>query len=115
MIKNTYSYGLFAEYFVILFLTLKGYRILARRYKTHFGEIDIIVRKKQRIIAFEVKARKNKESLTSDIFTNTQRNRIKNAMNLFLSKNPKYIDYNISFNIVLFANIFNFQILEGYF
>ena len=89
MIKNTYSYGLFAEYFVILFLTLKGYRILARRYKTHFGEIDIIVRKKQRIIAFEVKARKNKESLTSDIFTNTQRNRIKSGQTNPTGKSSK--------------------------
>ena len=115
MIKNRYFYGLYAEKFIALYLIFKGYKILARRYKTSLGEIDIIARKKRQIVAFEVKARKDKKSLTSEVVSDTQKNRIKNAMNIFLSKNPKYIDYNICFGIILYVNIFNFQILEGYF
>ena len=115
MTKNGYFYGLYAEKFIALYLMFKGYKILARRYKTSLGEIDIIARKKRQIVAFEVKARKDKKSLTSEVVSDTQKNRIKNAMNLFLSKNPKYIDYNICFGIILYINIFNFQILEGYF
>ena len=115
MIKNTYYYGIFAENFIVFILLLKGYKVLARRYKTHFGEIDIIATKKHTITAFEVKARKNKELLTTEIVSERQKYRINNALKVFLSNNQKYIDYNIGFNIVLFTNIFNFQILEGYF
>ncbi len=115
MIKNGYFYGLYAEKFIALYLIFRGYKILAKRYKTSLGEIDIIAKKGQQIIAFEIKARKNKKSLTSEVVSDRQKNRIKNAMNLFLSENPKYIDYNICFGIILYVNIFNFQILEGYF
>lgn len=110
--KNTYDYGLFAEYSIILYLRIKGYKILARRYKTYFGEIDIIAKKRDNLIAFEVKARKNKSILTTEIVSNKQITRIKNAMNAFLSRNPEYIDYNIFFSIVLFNNIFNFKIFD---
>ncbi len=37
--------GSAAEYIAAIFLMLKGYRILAMRYKTKLGEIDIIARK----------------------------------------------------------------------
>ena len=36
---------------------LKGYRILARRYRTPHGEIDIVARRQQLIAFVEVKAR----------------------------------------------------------
>lgn len=110
--KNTYNYGLFAEYFIIFYLRIKGYKILARRYKTYFGEIDIIAKKQDNLIAFEVKARKNKNILTTEIVSDRQIIRIKNAMNAFLFNNPEYIDYNIFFSIVLFNNIFNFKIFD---
>lgn len=49
-----------AETIAALWLRLKGYRLLARRFKTPVGEIDLIV-KRGRVIAFvEVKARQNR-------------------------------------------------------
>ena len=39
--KQTHQFGILAERVSILFLRLKGYKILKWRYKSHFGEIDI--------------------------------------------------------------------------
>jgi putative endonuclease len=47
--------GHLGEYFAILFLMVKGYSILERRYKTKVGEIDIIAKKKNVTIFCEVK------------------------------------------------------------
>lgn len=110
--KKSYGYGLFAEYFIIFYLRIKGYKILARRYKTHFGEIDIIAKKLDNLVVFEVKARKNKNLLTTEVVSKKQITRIQNAMNVFLSINSEYIDYNILVSIVLFNNIFNFKIFD---
>ncbi len=43
------------------FLKSKGYRILERNYRTRFGEIDIIARKKKNIVFVEVKTRTSDE------------------------------------------------------
>lgn len=112
MKSSSYNYGIFAEYFVIFYLMLRGYRILARRFKTKMGEIDIIATKNKELIAFEVKARRNTE-LSTDIVRQKQRHRIFDAVNIFLNTNNKYIDYNISFSIILYKNIFNFKIVKG--
>ena len=57
MPKKTYQFGLFAEKIAILLLRLKGYQILKWRYKSYYGEIDIVAKKSRVIIFVEVKAR----------------------------------------------------------
>ncbi len=42
---RAYRRGLFAETIAALLLRLKGHRILARRYKTPVGEIDLVALK----------------------------------------------------------------------
>jgi putative endonuclease len=49
--------GYFSEYLAALSLMLRGYRILAMRYKVKAGEIDIIARKGDLVSFIEVKAR----------------------------------------------------------
>ncbi len=49
--------GLSAESRAALFLIAKGYRIAARRWKTPFGEIDIVARRRRALVFVEVKAR----------------------------------------------------------
>ena len=46
---RAYRSGLFAETFVALLLRLKGNRIVARRYKTPVGEIDLVALKGKRL------------------------------------------------------------------
>ena len=49
--------GLSAESRAAMFLVAKGYRIVARRWKTPFGEIDIVARRRRTLVFVEVKAR----------------------------------------------------------
>ncbi len=49
--------GISAESRAAAFLVAKGFRILARRWRSPAGEIDIVARRKQLLIFVEVKAR----------------------------------------------------------
>lgn len=109
---SSYRYGLLAEYIMILYLIFTGHKIIARRFKTKLGEIDIIASKGKNLIIFEVKARKYGE-LSTEIVSKRQINRIYSAVNIFLSENDKYVDYNILFSIILYKNMFNFRIVKG--
>jgi len=59
--QKAWRYGQAAEAICTLSLRLRGYRILARRFKTPLGEIDIIARRGNRIAFIEVKARQDLE------------------------------------------------------
>ncbi len=50
--------GRIAEWCVLIIYILKGYWPLARRYKTPFGELDLILRKGRQIVCVEVKFRR---------------------------------------------------------
>jgi len=56
--QRAYRYGLSAERLAVWWLRFKGYRILAERYRNGGGEIDIVAKKGNAIIAVEVKARR---------------------------------------------------------
>lgn len=49
--------GRIAEWIAALFLMAKGYRILGRRLRTPFGEVDLAALKNRTLVIVEVKAR----------------------------------------------------------
>src|SRR6202011_2158397 len=49
--------GLSAESRAAAYLMAKGYRILAKRFRTPYGEIDIVARRRNLLAFIEVKAR----------------------------------------------------------
>ncbi|MBM5782594.1 MAG: YraN family protein [Pelagibacterales bacterium] len=100
MKKNTYQFGVMAEKISIFLLRIKGYKILFWRYKTYLGEIDIIAKKGNLIVVAEVKARKS-HLLTEDVLKITQVKRIKNATEIFLSKNHQFRKCSIRFDFFL--------------
>ncbi len=55
--KKAYGFGLSAEDIAVKLLRLKGYDILARRYRNAFGEIDVLAMKSGVLAVVEVKAR----------------------------------------------------------
>jgi putative endonuclease len=59
--EKAYRSGVFAESLVALLLRLKGHRVVARRYKTPVGEIDLVALKGRRLAFIEVKRRKTRE------------------------------------------------------
>lgn len=87
--KKTYQFGILAEKIAIIFLWLKGYQILAWRYKTRFGEIDIVARKGKTIVAVEVKARKLKTDFF-EVVSDRQLERIESALQIFVKRNWRF-------------------------
>jgi len=77
--------GHWSEYLAAAFLLLKGYRILALRYKTRSGEIDLIIRKRDLIAFVEVKARRD-EGLAIDAVGYETQGRIRSASGQWLSR-----------------------------
>lgn len=57
--EKSYKFGLAAEKIATIFLRLKGYRIIAQRYRNPKGEIDILAIKGNVLAVIEVKARQN--------------------------------------------------------
>ena len=49
--------GLSAESRAAVYLMAKGYRILAKRYRTPYGEIDLVAKRRNLLAFIEVKAR----------------------------------------------------------
>jgi putative endonuclease len=70
--------GQFSEYLAALSLMVRGYRILAMRYRVKSGEIDIIARKGDLVSFIEVKARATAADSVFAVNTPTQ-TRIRNA------------------------------------
>ncbi len=80
-------------------LRLAGYRVLARRYRTPVGEIDLIARRGRRLVVVEVKARPT-EALARQAVPERQRRRIAMAARRFLAANPRYRDHAVRFDVV---------------
>jgi len=92
--------GFIAEKIAEFLLRLKGYRIVEKRYKKPVGEIDLIVFRKNTIVAVEVKMRKNLDKALHAV-GHIQQRRIRRAMELFLANNPQYTNCDVRLDLVL--------------
>jgi putative endonuclease len=84
-----------------MFLIAKGYRI-ARRWKTPFGEIDIVARRRRALVFVEVKARDRAEE-AAEAVTERSKRRIVAAAELWLAHHPDDIEREIGFDVMLVA------------
>ena len=84
---RAYRHGLLAETIAALLLRLKGHRILARRFKTPVGEIDLVALKGKRLAFVEVKRRKTLEEAGWSLPTRA-RWRIVRAAQYWLAGHP---------------------------
>ena len=92
--------GLSAESRAAMFLIAKGYRILARRWKTPFGEIDIVARRLRTLAFVEVKARARADDAVEAV-TDRAKQRIVAAAQMWLAHNPGDAQRDIRFDVVL--------------
>jgi putative endonuclease len=92
-----------AEMQAIKWLKNQKYKILFHRYKTKYGEIDIIAQKDDYIIFFEVKKRKN--MYDSHFAINPlQQQRIIDTANYFIQQNSTFTENNFRFDALLLSN-----------
>lgn len=94
--------GISAESRAAAFLLAKGYRILARRWKSPLGEIDIVARRRQLLVFVEVKARATLDA-AAEAVTPRQQRRIAGAAEIWLSKFPDDSITDIRFDAMLVA------------
>lgn len=88
-----------AERAAVIWLRLKGYRILAQRQKMPGGEIDIIARKGAVICFVEVKARNTREvAITSVSQGNWQR--IATAAGMWMARHPQYAQFGWRYDLI---------------
>lgn len=100
--RRAYLLGHRAETVAAVWLRLKGYRILARRYRTPRGEIDIVARRGTTVAMVEVKARDRLDAALEAV-TPGARRRIVEAAHLWLARNPAYADATLRFDVLLIA------------
>ena len=94
--------GISAESRAAAFLLAKGYRIVARRWKSPLGEIDIVARRRNAIAFVEVKARETLDDAAYAI-TPRQQARIIAAAQAWLMAHPEHEGYDLRFDAMLVA------------
>jgi putative endonuclease len=94
--------GLSAESRAAAFLMAKGYRILAKRFRTPHGEIDIVACQRNLIVFLEVKARASLDDAAYAV-TPRQQQRIIDAAQGWLMAHPEHADFELRFDAMLIA------------
>ena len=98
--RRAYRSGRWAESLAAGWLRMKGYRIVAKGFKTPVGEIDLVARR-GRILAFiEVKVRPSQAEGVEAI-TPRQQARIARAAGWFLNARPDFAALESRFDAVL--------------
>jgi putative endonuclease len=94
--------GLSAESRAAAYLIAKGFRILARRWKSPVGEIDIVARRRKLLVFIEVKARERIDDAAWSV-TPRQRARIVAAAEAWLAAYGNAGIEDIRFDAMLVA------------
>jgi len=94
--------GLSAESRAAAYLIAKGFRILARRWRSPVGEIDIVARRRKLLVFVEVKARERLDDAAWSV-TDRQKARIVAAAEAWLAMNEGASFEDIRFDAMLVA------------
>jgi putative endonuclease len=100
--QAAFHVGISAESRAAAFLIAKGFRILARRWRSPLGEIDIVARRRRLLVFAEVKARPTIDKAAESVNVR-QRRRIAAAAEIWLAANPDDSIRDIRFDAILVA------------
>jgi putative endonuclease len=98
--RARYRSGLNSERLAALALMLRGYRILARRCQTPYGEIDLIAVRGRRLAFVEVKWRATRAEAEIAVRPR-QIERIRSAAAYWTGQRPHYRVHDIGLDILL--------------
>jgi putative endonuclease len=110
--RGAYRRGHYGEWLAALALVAKGYRILAFRYRTKSGEIDLIARRGTLVAIVEVKARKSLSEAINAVSATAER-RIEAAADLWLARQRDYHLGRISIGRPPWGCVVNFCTGQG--
>ena len=98
--RRAYRAGHQAEWLAAMALRAKGYRILAQRYRTPVGEIDIVARRGGTVVIVEVKQRGDlAEGL--DAVRPRQLQRIARAAEAYVATHRELASLEIRFDVMV--------------
>ena len=100
--QAAFRVGISAESRAVAFLIAKGFRILARRWRSPLGEIDIVARRRHLLVFAEVKARASLAEAAESV-DERQPRRISAAAEVWLAANPDKTIFDIRFDAILVA------------
>lgn len=112
--QASYRFGLVAESIAAWGLRLRGYRILARRYKTKVGEIDLVACRGRVLVFVEVKARGDLSTALQAVTPPAQA-RIIRAANQFIAQHAALAAYDMRFDVIALAPPFYWRHLDNAF
>lgn len=95
-----FRFGVSAESRAAAYLIAKGYRVVARRFRSPVGEIDIVARRGGALVFVEVKARETFDD-AAEAVTPRARRRIIAAAQAWLARNPGDVTRVMRFDVVL--------------
>jgi putative endonuclease len=98
--QGRYRRGRLSELLAAAVLLAKGYRVLARRCRTPYGEIDLIAVRAKRLAFVEVKRRATRLEAEAAL-TQYQAGRIARAAEYWVSRNPRYRDHARGLDAIL--------------
>src|SRR6187200_1734955 len=94
-----YRRGRMSEWLAAVAMMARGYRILGRRVRTPYGEIDLIAVRGRRIAFVEVKRRATRLEAEAAI-TPRQVGRIARAAEFWVNRNPAYREHEQGLDVV---------------
>ncbi len=95
-----YRRGRFSELVAAAALLARGYRILQRRCRTPYGEIDLIAVRGRRLAFVEVKRRATRGEAEAAL-TQYQARRTARAADFWVGRNPRYRDHDRGLDAIL--------------
>lgn len=94
--------GRLAETAAALLLRLKGYRVLARRFTTPVGELDLVARRGDLLLFVEVKRRLSPATALESLLPRQQQ-RIARAAAFYLQHRPRLAACAVRFDLIAVA------------
>ena len=98
--RRARRFGRLAESLCAWHLRLRGYRIVARGFRSPVGEIDIVARRGGVLAVVEVKGRGDLAT-AADSLGHRQRRRIARAAEAFVKAWPGYAGLDLRFDVML--------------
>ena len=84
--------GAWGETLACDYLSKKGYELLEKNYHTRFGEIDLIMKTSDQLVAVEVKTRKSTTfGIAEDSITRKKYQAIQSTMFVYLESQPDVV------------------------
>jgi putative endonuclease len=95
-----YRRGRLSELIAAALLVFKGYRVLGRRVRTPYGEIDLVAVRGKRLAFVEVKRRTTRLAAEAAV-TPRQAGRIARAAEFWIARHPRYRQHERGLDLVL--------------